>query len=98
LLVDAPTRRGDVNHVRFYGHACGDPGAPFETERDKKTDKPCEGTPMKNLIARFVRDEQGQDLVEYALLLGLITVAAVTAVTALSTAAQGRITAATAAL
>jgi len=53
---------------------------------------------MKNLIARFVRDDQGQDLVEYALLLGLITVAAVTAVTNLGTAAIGRFTAATTAL
>ena len=27
---------------------------------------------MKNLIARFVRDEQGQDLIEYALLAAVI--------------------------
>ena len=53
---------------------------------------------MKNLIARFVRDDQGQDLVEYALLLGLITVAAATAVTALGTAAQLKFTTATTAL
>ena len=26
---------------------------------------------MKNLIVRFVRDEQGQDLIEYTLLLAL---------------------------
>lgn len=36
---------------------------------------------MKNLIARFVRDEQGQDLIEYALLAGFISLAVVTAVT-----------------
>jgi Flp pilus assembly pilin Flp len=30
---------------------------------------------MKNLIVLFARDEQGQDLIEYALLLGLISVA-----------------------
>ena len=35
---------------------------------------------MKNLIARFVRDEQGQDLIEYALLAGFISLAVVTAV------------------
>ena len=36
---------------------------------------------MKNLIARFVRDEQRQDLIEYALLAGFISLAVVTAVT-----------------
>ena len=35
---------------------------------------------MKSLIARFVRDEQGQDLIEYALLAGFISLAVVTAV------------------
>ena len=53
---------------------------------------------MRSLIARFVRDDQGQDLVEYALLLGLVTVAAVTVVTSLGTAARGKFTAATTAL
>lgn len=53
---------------------------------------------MKNLIARFLRDDRGQDLVEYALLLGLITVAAVTAVTNLGTAAIAQFTAATTSL
>jgi pilus assembly protein Flp/PilA len=33
---------------------------------------------MKNLIARFVRDEEGQDLIEYSLLAALIAVACVT--------------------
>ncbi len=32
---------------------------------------------MKNLFNRFVREEEGQDLVEYGLLLGVITVAAI---------------------
>ena len=40
---------------------------------------------MKNLIARFVRDEQGQDLIEYALLAGFISLAVVTAVTTVGT-------------
>jgi pilus assembly protein Flp/PilA len=40
---------------------------------------------MKNLIARFVRDEQGQDLIEYALLAGFISLAVVTAVTSVGT-------------
>ena len=38
-----------------------------------------------NLIARFVRDEQGQDLIEYALLAGFISLAVVAAVTNVGT-------------
>jgi pilus assembly protein Flp/PilA len=29
---------------------------------------------MKNIVLSFVRDDQGQDLIEYGLLIGLITV------------------------
>ena len=29
---------------------------------------------MKNLFNRFVREEEGQDLIEYGLLIGIITV------------------------
>jgi len=36
---------------------------------------------MQKLIAQFVRDEQGQDLIEYALLAGFISLAVVTVVT-----------------
>ncbi len=32
---------------------------------------------MKALIARFVREDSGQDLIEYGLLVGIITSAAV---------------------
>ena len=35
-----------------------------------------------NLIRRFVREEEGQGLVEYALILGLIAVVAIAALTA----------------
>ena len=35
---------------------------------------------MKNFIVSFVRDEQGQDLVEYALLAGLISIVCVVAI------------------
>ena len=41
---------------------------------------------MKNLFNRFVREEQGQDLIEYALLAGLISLASVAAITALGSA------------
>ena len=47
---------------------------------------------MKNLFNRFVREEQGQDLIEYALLAGLISLASVTAIGALGTAIQGKFT------
>jgi pilus assembly protein Flp/PilA len=40
---------------------------------------------MKNLIARFIREEEGQDLIEYALLAGFIALALITAVTAVGT-------------
>jgi pilus assembly protein Flp/PilA len=36
---------------------------------------------MKNIMISLVRDEQGQDLIEYALLAGLIAVICVGAVT-----------------
>lgn len=39
---------------------------------------------MKNLIRMFWRDTQGQDLVEYALAAGMVAVAAVAAMPALS--------------
>jgi Flp pilus assembly pilin Flp len=32
---------------------------------------------MKALVARFVREESGQDLIEYGLLVGVITAASV---------------------
>ena len=38
---------------------------------------------MKALINKFVREESGQDLIEYGLLIGIITVAAITAITAI---------------
>jgi pilus assembly protein Flp/PilA len=35
---------------------------------------------MKNLIARFVREDEGQDLIEYGLLIGIITVGCILAI------------------
>jgi pilus assembly protein Flp/PilA len=35
---------------------------------------------MKSLFNRFVREEQGQDLIEYGLLVGIITVGAVASI------------------
>ena len=36
---------------------------------------------MKSLFNRFVREDQGQDLIEYALLAGFISLVAVVAIT-----------------
>lgn len=38
---------------------------------------------MKNMLRRFVREEEGQDLIEYALLAGFISLIAVAAITTL---------------
>ena len=38
---------------------------------------------MKSLFVRFVREEEGQDLIEYSLLAALIALAAVTTMTTL---------------
>jgi Flp pilus assembly pilin Flp len=49
---------------------------------------------MKKLWARFVREEEGQDLAEYALLLALIAIVLVGAISGLETAISGRFNAA----
>jgi pilus assembly protein Flp/PilA len=38
---------------------------------------------MRKALARFIREEEGQDLIEYGLLAGIITAAAVTAIVAI---------------
>lgn len=35
---------------------------------------------MKQLFSQFVSDEQGQDLIEYGLLIGIITVACIASI------------------
>jgi pilus assembly protein Flp/PilA len=40
---------------------------------------------MKNLFNRFVREDAGQDLIEYALLAGLISLVCVLAISAAGT-------------
>ena len=39
---------------------------------------------MKALVARFVREESGQDLIEYGLLVGIITSGAVLSIKAIA--------------
>lgn len=45
---------------------------------------PLEQQPMTNLFARFVREEEGQDLIEYSLLAALIAVACILAMQTLA--------------
>ena len=45
-----------------------------------------EGTDMKHLISRFVREDEGQDLVEYALLIAFIALACIVGLQSLGTA------------
>jgi pilus assembly protein Flp/PilA len=45
---------------------------------------------MKELLRRFVREEEGQDLIEYALLAALIGVVTVAAMNALQNAIEGQ--------
>ncbi len=59
---------------------------------------------MKNLLARLLTDNDGQDLIEYALLAGFISLAVIAAITAvggglntLYGAVTGKLTAAAAA-
>ena len=44
---------------------------------------------MKNLMKRFVNEEAGQDLIEYALLAGLISLVCVVAITNAGTKVSG---------
>ena len=45
---------------------------------------------MKNLIVRFVREDAGQDLIEYALLAALISLVCVIAITQIGTAVNAK--------
>jgi pilus assembly protein Flp/PilA len=40
---------------------------------------------MKNLIARFIREEEGQDIIEYALLGAFISIVAIATITLIGT-------------
>ena len=44
---------------------------------------------MKNVFSRFVREDQGQDLIEYALLAGFISLVAVAAITLVGQGVNG---------
>jgi Flp pilus assembly pilin Flp len=44
---------------------------------------------VRKLFLQFVRDDQGQDLIEYALLAGFISLVAVVAITNVGTGVNG---------
>jgi pilus assembly protein Flp/PilA len=48
-----------------------------------KRDSTQKEKPMKSLYARFMSNDEGQDLIEYGLLIGIITAAAITAILAI---------------
>ena len=47
---------------------------------------------MKTLFIRFAREDRGQDLIEYALLAGLISIASIVAIEALGSAIESHYT------
>jgi pilus assembly protein Flp/PilA len=47
---------------------------------------------MKALFNRFVRDDEGQDLIEYGLLIAIITAACITAITSIGGKVSGYFT------
>ena len=47
---------------------------------------------MKTLFTRFVRDDAGQDLIEYGLLIGINTIGAVTAISSIGPKVAGYFT------
>jgi len=47
---------------------------------------------MKNLLLRLWKEEEGQDLVEYALLVALVALAAITGMKSLANAINGTFT------
>jgi pilus assembly protein Flp/PilA len=53
---------------------------------------------MKNLFVRFVREEEGQDLIEYSLLAAVIAVGSMAVLPGVSTAINGVFTKVTGAL
>lgn len=47
---------------------------------------------MKKLLAQFIRNDQGQDLIEYGLLAGIITTLTITAILAIGPKVQAYFT------
>ncbi|HEY7501276.1 MAG TPA: Flp family type IVb pilin [Vicinamibacterales bacterium] len=47
---------------------------------------------MKKLLDRLFRDDEGQDLIEYGLLVGVITLGAIVAITAIGPTVAGYFT------
>jgi pilus assembly protein Flp/PilA len=53
----------------------------FRAGGSAQFNRPAQGEyAVKNLVVRFVRDEEGQDLIEYGLLIGIITVGAIASI------------------
>ena len=63
-------------------HSTSDAPRPF-------VNRQCSEERMKNLIVRLIREEQGQDLIEYGLLIAIITAGAITAIGLIGPKVQG---------
>jgi pilus assembly protein Flp/PilA len=63
-----------------FGGLIGRRGQRHLLDYSADNDKRMRTTEMKNLIARFVREDEGQDLIEYGLLIGIITVGCIAAI------------------
>jgi pilus assembly protein Flp/PilA len=74
---------GAPRQAKRIGHAEAGAAATNVNARNR------EGGVMKELLARLVREDQGQDLIEYGLLAGLITTAVVAAIMAIGTRVEG---------
>ena len=59
-----------------FTHSC--PGQLEDNGRSEMTNR------LKSMFVAFAKDESGQDLIEYALVAGLIALGAITAMTGLS--------------
>jgi len=80
--IEAPEqslRKWSERHTAL-GHVATSPG---RYSSGGRTPFAGEEKDMKQLLISLVRDDQGQDLIEYGLLVGVITVGAITAILAI---------------
>jgi Flp pilus assembly pilin Flp len=81
-----------ANIERLNGHITGPAGTTVQAGPNERMDTIRGERVMERdveLFDRVVREEEGQDLVEYAILLAFIALACVVAVTALGTSISG---------
>ena len=80
-----------VKYIAINRNAYNGKEGPCRLKCQRSIKNYCGGSEMEQ-VKRFIRDEQGLETVEYAVILGLIVVATIGVVTALSTAVQSKFT------